>query len=163
MKKEIVPQPYLANMTYDEDCWLIIDCRTGDTPYVSYYNPKQDQDKEYETFKDFAQNYIENEFGGFDNSQIEYKEKTASARGCKVEEDEDYDEESRRSWKIWVPEGQIVKVMTGIKLENIPQEIKKVSKELDDMERDEVSNAKEAAEERKDPYAYRGLSRRDFI
>lgn len=163
MKKEIIPQPYLADMTYDEDCWLIIDCRTGDNPYVSYYNPKQDKDKEFETLKEFAESYFDNEFGKFESPEIEYKEKTASASGCSATEEDDYDEESRRSWKVWVPEGQVIEVMTGIKLENIPQEIKKVSKSLDDMESDEVYNAKDAAEERRDPYAYRGLSRRDFI
>lgn len=163
MKKEIVPQPYLKDMTYDEESWLIVDCRSNDTPYVTFYNSKQDPDKEFETIKDFAEVYFDNEFSSFDGSNIEYKEKTASASGCKAEEDEDFDEESRRSWKIWVPEGQVIEVMTGIKLENIPEIIKKTSKALDDIESDEVYNAKDAAEERRDPYAYRGLSRRDFI
>lgn len=163
MKKEIIPQPYIKEMTYDEDSWLIIDCRTGDSPYVSFYNPKQDKDKEFETFKDFAESYIENEFCSFEDSQIEYKEKTASASGCNVTEGDDYDEESRRSWKTLDPSGQLIEVMTGIKLENINTEIKKVSKALDDIESEAVEMEADAASERKDPYAYRGLSRRDFI
>lgn len=163
MKKEIVPQPYLAEMTYDENCWLIIDCRSNDTPYVSFYNPTQDKDKEFETFKEFAEVYFDNEFSRFDDSNIEYKENSATASGCKSEEEEDFDEDSRRVWKVWVAEGQIIEVMTGVKPENIPAMIKKTSKALEDMESDEIYNAKDAAEERRDPYAYRGLSRKDFI
>lgn len=163
MSKEIVPQPYLANMTYDENCWLIIDCRSNDTAYVSFYNPKQDKDKEYENFQEFAQVYIENEFSRFDNNQTEYKENSASASGCNATEDEDFDEESGRVWKVWVAEGQVIEVMTGVKLEHIPEQIKKVEKSLDNVEKEEIEASQESAAERKDPYGYRGLSPRDFI
>lgn len=163
MKKEIIPQPYLANMTYDENCWLIIDCRTNDSAYVSFYNPEQDKDKEFENFNEFAQVYIENEFSSFDNSQIEYKENKASANGCNATEEEDFDEDSRKVWKVWVPVGQAIEIMQGIKLENIPEEIKKVEKTLDNVEKEEIESAKESAEEQRDPYGYRGLSKRDFI
>jgi hypothetical protein len=163
MKKEIIPQPYIASMTYDEDCWLVIDCRSSDSAYVTFYNPKQDPDKEYETFKDYAESYIDNEFCSFESKNIEYKDNTASASGCNVTEDEDYDEESGRSWKVMVADGQVIEVMTGIKLENIKDMVKKTERSLDDMESDEKYNAADAAEEARDPYAYRGLSRRDFI
>lgn len=163
MKKEITIQPYLKDMTYDESSWLIIDCRTGDKPYVSFYNSAQDKDKEFETLKDFAQSYIENEFSKFNDSQTEYKETSATASGCNVVEGDDYDEDSRRSWKTMDPSGQLIEVMKGIKLENINETIKKVSKNLNEIESEAVENESDAAEERKDPYAYRGLSRRDFI
>lgn len=161
--KEIVPQPYIKEMTYDENSWLIIDCRTGDTPYVSFYNPKQDKDKEFETFKDFAEYYIENEFSSFDDKIITYKEKSASASGFNVHSGEDYDEDSRRSWKTLIPSGQLIEVMTDIKLENINTEIEKVNKDFKDMESETVDNVADAASERNDPYGYRGLSRKDFF
>lgn len=163
MKKEIVPQPYLANMTYDDNCWLIIDCRSNDTPYVSFYNPAQDEHKEYENFQEYAQVYIENEFAGFDNKEISYNDKSARASGAKAEEDEDYDEESGRVWKVWVPEAQVIEIQTGIKLEQIPEEIKKQEKVLENIEKEEIECSQESAAERKDPYGYRGLSQRDFI
>lgn len=163
MKKEIIVQPYLKDMTYDEDSWLIIDCRTGDEPHVSFYNAKQDKEKEFETLQDFAQAYIENEFAKFDDAQTEYKEKTVTASGCNVTEGDDYDEDSRRSWKTLDPSGQLIEVMQGIKLENINDTIKKVSKDLSNIESEATDNEKDAADERRDPYAYRGLNKRDFM
>lgn len=163
MNKENMPQPYLANMTYDENCWLIIDCRSNDTPYVSFYNPNQDKDKEYENFQEFAQVYIENEFSRFENNVIEYKENSASATGSSAKEDEDFDEESNRVWKVYVPEAQVIEVMTGVKLENIPDKIKQLEKTLSNVETEEVQASQESAQERKDPYGYRGLSQRDFF
>lgn len=163
MKKEIVPQPYLANMTYDENCWLIIDCRSNDTPYVSFYNPAQDTDKEYSDIIEFAELYIDNEFSSFDNKKIEYKDNSANASGCYSKEEEDFDEDSKKVWKVWVAEGQVIEVMTGIKLENIPEEIQKAEKTLKYVEKEEIESAEESAYERKDPYGYRGLSQRDFF
>ena len=71
MKKELIPQPYAAEMTYDENCWLVIDCRSNDSAYVSYYNPNQDKDKEFETIQSFAECYFDNEFSSYDEKKIE--------------------------------------------------------------------------------------------
>lgn len=163
MTKEIKIQPYLKDMTYDENAWLIIDCKTGDTPYVSFYNPGQDSDKEFESLSDFAQLYIENAFKRFDDSKIEYKDNTATASGCSVSEGGDYDEETGRSWKTMDSTGQVIEVMTSVKLENIQTEVQQVMKQLISVEKDGIEMEQEAALERKDPYAYRGLSQKDFM
>lgn len=163
MKKEITIQPYLKDMTYDENAWLIIDCKTGDIPYVNFYNSKQDPDKEFETLKDFAQYYIENEFKKFANGNTEYKEKNITASGCNIIEGGDYDEETGRSWKTKDPDGQLIEVMTNVKLENIPTEITKLKNELINIEKDTLETDAEVTAERKDPYGYRGLSKSDFM
>jgi hypothetical protein len=164
-KKEITPEPYLANMTYDEDCWLIIDSSTSstkDTSYVCFYNPKQDPTKEFETINEYAQAYFDDEFSSFNYPKIEHSEKSATAYGCDVSEDEDFDEASGRSCNVLVPNGQVIEVKTGIKLEDIKKEIFNVETTLDNLASNSKSEAKEAADEREDPYKARGLSRRDF-
>jgi hypothetical protein len=162
-KKEINPEPYLVNMTYDEDCWLIIDSRTKDSTHVCFYNQKQDPEKEFEKLNDYAQAYFDDEFCNFDAPKTEYSEKASSASGCNVTEDDYFDEDSRKSWKILVADGQVIEVKTGVKLENIKKEISKVESNLEDLSIDSISDAKDAAEEIADPYKYRGLRRSDFF
>lgn len=163
MKKEIIPQPYIQDMTYDEDCWLIIDCRGKENKYVTFYNAKQDSDKEYETIKEYAKTYIENEFSNFDVKNVEYSENGAIASGCSLKEEEDYDEETGRLSKSLNIESQIINIMRGVKLENIVEIIKKTEEKLNNIEIDAKYDAAVDAEENKDPYKYRGLSKKDFM
>jgi len=57
---------------------------------------------------------------------------------------------------------KLLKFKTGIKLEDIKKEIFNVETTLDNLASNSKSEAKEAADEREDPYKARGLSRRDF-
>lgn len=161
--EQFKPQPYLKDMTYDEKSWLIIDCRTDGSGYISFYNPLQDKEKEFKTMNEYAQSYFDNEGCSFDDCTKELNENSAFYKGCSVSEDEDYDEESRKCWKVQIPDAQIIEVMTGVKLENITKEYLKIEQDLNNFESETVDNFNESALERKDPYSYRGLRKSDFF
>ena len=168
MKKEMTYEPFIERMTLEEGSWILIDAQSTEETKVVFFNPKQDPEINTEdalTFKNFAEYYFDENFQHSirDGANMDFKENIAYAAGAKATQDEDYDEDSHRSFKIWVADAQVINVYKDLKLENIPEMIKKTEKEVEEVEKEEIEAAQDNADFQKDPYAYYGVRRSDFF
>ena len=164
MIKEIDPTPVFEGMTYDSSCWLAINVSSSEKTEVIFYNPKQmSSDEGFEKLSQFAEYVFDENFISRDDKPlVDINETKCTKSACDVKEDEDYDEETGRSWKIQIPDGQIIDVYKNIPKEKISELIKAANTDLSNMEKDAVSNAKDDNLLRNDPHRYYGVSPSDF-
>lgn len=168
--KDLEIKPYFDddNGVFNEHSWVIVvgESASDDEVKFFYVTPEKAAEEELTTLKDFVSYFLENH-----DYEKTYDEKTAiekdgfySETHTLGEEDEDFDEDSGKSWKVYNGYALIVEgYKGGISKEDLPKLQKNMLKDLDD----EVSNTADAVADtaayNKDPYKYYGVSRRDFM
>jgi hypothetical protein len=164
MTDKITPVPYNEGMTMTENSWVVVDCSTSNETKVTFYTPEQDNHEEgsFNNLQEFADAYLE------DNALLQEQEVTTtegkiSIQSSTSEETDDFDEDSGKSWKYFVANAQLIDFYQKFNIANLPGIVAETEKDLENIEKDEVANAEDSAEYHKDPYAYYGVSRRDFL
>lgn len=161
----------LKNLPPDDNCWVVIDVSSEHGAKVSYINPNSVEENgdpfsnDSEGFKYFAEYIIGENFkyGDENSSQISISDKIATASGATGSIEEDFDEDSKKTFNISVGNAQIIEIHNGIELSKIPQIIKSNLKEIESLEREAANDASDSDSLRKDPYKYYGVSRSDFF
>ena len=170
-EKEISIKPYFdceeqTNIGLNQDSWVIIQASTNNATEVFYFNPKANPD-EFETFADFVESYKENDFYLEDSDGIEQTESKnknyISLSSTSSSVDQDYDEDSGKSWEVIVGTALIADIYNGgITKDMLPEKIKQLEKSADDLASEAADAQADAESYRKDPYAYYGVRRSDF-
>lgn len=165
-KEEIELKPVVEGMTYDENCWVMINTKSAEKCEIIFFNPHQKMDtdfEEVEKLSEFAKSMFENEFciSNDGDVQTEINENKCTKSGCDVTEAEDYDEE--RSWKYLSASGQIIDIYKNKTLDELVTLVKEAQKDLDNLEVNAKENMADQQSYEKDPYAYYGVSRSDFF
>lgn len=148
---------------YDKDCWVVLNISDSKKLNVFYFNnAKAPEDYKYEDFLDFAQSYMD------DNFSIENREKTVTpdtfiVSGTKTYEEDDYDEDSGRSYRKTYAEGQIIEIYKSFKMNQLSKKAQEITNALDCINSDAISEFNEELQYHRDIYAYHGVSRRDFF
>lgn len=170
-KKTITPKPIFEALEKEnpkgltDTSWVIISASSGEKTEVLFFNPESSPE-EYESFKDFVEANMDDFYCKGDNvektKKIEDNFATISAYSGDMEED--FDEDSGKSWTAPVGYGAIMDFYKGgINLDKLPELVAKMEKDLDNLESEGAYEAKDSHDFQKDPYAYYGVSRRDFF
>lgn len=165
-EKEVIElKPVTEGMTYDQNCWVMINTRSSDACEIIFFNPSQKMDtdfEEVEKLSEFAESMFDNEFSisSDDDVETEINENKCTKSGCDVTEHEDYDEES--CWKYLSASGQIIDIYKNKSLDELVELVKEAKKDLNFLEEAAKDNMADTQSFQKDPYAYYGVSRSDF-
>lgn len=159
---------YETEMTLDADSWVAILVRSAEEPQVVYFNSKQEKGEleDRHTFEDFANAFIEENFIYGEGSTVKIENNQAQATGGAANEDEEVDEDARRSYKVIVPDGMIINIYREENLTDptrLNEFVKKAQKELSILEDELCSALKDNLDYQRNPMAYYGVSQKDFL
>lgn len=164
MTDKIIPEPYEEGMTLTENSWVVVDCSTTEGTKVTFYTPEQDNNEEgpFKNLQEFADIYLEDN-ALLQDQQVTTTEGKISIQSSISEEAEDFDEDSGKCWKYFAPTAQLIDFYQKFNMANLPSILAETEKDLENLEKEEVESAQDDASYNKDPYAYYGVSRRDFL
>ena len=137
------------------------------TTQVVYFNPSADPN-EFESFSDFVEANLDDFYcKGMSTSEAEVnkylKADIPLITASFAEEDEDFDEDSGRTWKITNGYASLMKFFDGgLDAKDLPKIVSELEKENNDLISDACDSFNDNQSYQKDPYAYYGVSRRDF-
>ena len=124
---------------------------------VIYHNA----DKDVPTFENFVESVL-SEFSAqevkLDNDKFL---ETFMENG--VIEGKDFDEDTGREWETLHVEGVLVHCFNGFDWTKLEEKIDNVNSSFNEFETAIIEETLESAEEARDPYAYRGVNRMDFL
>jgi hypothetical protein len=157
-------KPYEEGMTVTENSWVVVDVSTEEGTRVTFYTPEQDtnEDGPFANLKDFSDIYLDDNFMIKERS-VTVVEGKVLVQGSSTTEKDDYDEESGKSWKYFAPEAQIVDFYQKMDANRLVEIINQTETSLESLEKDAVAEAEDNEDYQKDPYAYYGVSRHDFL
>lgn len=166
--KPVIPKSYSPELAQElnSSSWVVIDASTAHGVSVVFFNNDEAPDShKFDSFKDFAQAYFDDEFMSFDEKEMKINDSKAIATGSKSYTEEDFDEDSPRgkTYTVYVGEAQVIDIYKSLELNKIDDLVIQIRKDLSSAEGDAVDAQKDSDSYNKDPYAYYGLSRRDFI
>lgn len=165
-KKNPTPQPYFPEFPQElkNTSWLIIDNSTDQDIIIKFLNNEDlPENLKFENFKDFMQNYIDDNMGNFNNMDVQIKEPTSCATGSSSSVEDEFCEDSRRTWEVCTSKAQVIDGFNGIKNELLNSLIKESNKNLKNIEGESLESEADVQSYKKDPYAYYGLNKKDFI
>lgn len=168
MKKEenVEIKPLFEGMTYTDESWLVINTRDNKKPEVIFYTKSQDNEENFIDIKEFASFIFEDKFvipSKSTNIEEDITDTKCTKSGCLVTEEDDCNEESRKSFKVLVAKTQMIDIYQKIELKNIPDLISAAKKDLARLEENELESFSETKEYQKDPHSYYGVSKSDFF
>lgn len=160
--ENLIPEPYTQGMTLDSQCWLAIVVSSDDPTKVIYFNPRGSEEIDFESFvEEFYENNFSFDYSNDGVKQIIINEENkgfiATAHGARASEEEDYDNETRRSWKTWYATAESIAIYSHFNMTKISEEVAKMKKELKLIQKDAINNAKDGKAYQKDPNAYYGV------
>ncbi len=175
-KKEIEAVPFFdgeeqKSSGFSNESWVAILATSEDKTEVFYYNPSKKSIPEIDdedtplTFEQFCEYVQEEKFPfSFGETESTVKPNFFSLGASSAEEDEDYDEESGKCWKVVVGKAAVLDIYQGgLNAETLKEKIKLTEGSVEDSVSDAVFNENDSIEYRKDPYKYHGVSRKDFM
>jgi hypothetical protein len=161
-----IPQPYFSEFPQEikDTSWLVIDNSTDNGISVKFLNNEDlPENYKFENFKEFVQCYVDDELGKFDNVDIQIKDPVACATGSSSSMEEDFCEDSRRVWEVCVSKAQVIDAFNGFKPDLLNNLINESGKNLQNIEGEAIEAEADSQAYKKDPYAYYGVSKRDFL
>lgn len=148
------------DMTIDENCWFSIISTNSDIRFV-FFNPKQSN--ELDSFDGFMDSVLDDVCFIKGNYQkvvlkngIQYSNTSTSL--C-----DDFDEDSKKTFKSINCSVQVIRFFNSYDEKLLPEQIKSINKEVNSLESDAVMQENESISFNKDPYAYYGVSKKDFM
>lgn len=164
--KNPIPTSYDSNsvQVLKETSWLVIDNSTSNDLRIKFFNNDEiPENQRFDSFKDFVQDYLDNEFEFTQKDNVQIKEDRACASASTASEEEDFDEETGRTWKVYEGKGQIIDAFKGFKMENLDKLIKESHHNLKMVVGEACEQQADSDLYHKDPYAYHGVSKKDFF
>ena len=165
-QKKTVPQPYFSKIPQEikESSWLVIDNSSDNGVKVKFINNENlPENYKFENFKEFVQCYVDDELGKFDNVDIQIKDPVACATGSSSSMEENFCEDSRRVWEVCTSKAQVIDAFNGFKNELLEKLITDSGKNLQNIEGEAMEAGIDNQAYNKDPYAYHGVSKKDFF
>lgn len=171
MKKKFDITPTIENEKETEltkESWVCMMAGTEEETKVFFYNPKNHENEEdaFESFEQFIEYHSDNDFyvGGDNVEKSELKkENYVSISASSASMEEDYDEDSGKSWMAPVAQVMIMDFYKGgINKDDLDIKIKELEKSVDDVAADAKYDVVDDYEYNKDPYKYYGVKRSDF-
>lgn len=157
---------YEKGMNLEKGVWFAVIAQSGKPTEIVYYN-EADGKEEYDfDFKAFAECVIDDNLVLTDNKESKIDSIFSYYQAGKAEEVEEIDEEARKVYKDISVDAQIINVYEKEDLSNpdlVKYLVEKVEKELVDFEDNLRDSFADGLSYQKDPYAYYGVSRSDFI
>lgn len=123
---------------------------------VIYHTANED----VETFKDFVESVL-NEFS-VEEIKLDNQKFLEKFLDNGVVEGKDFDEDTGREWTTYDVEGVLVQCFNGFDWNTLEKKLEEAEKSFKEYESGILEEHSELVEERKDPYAYRGLNKNDF-
>jgi hypothetical protein len=169
-KKDIQAEPIFGSEEqkakgFCETSWVMISASSSESTSVFYFNPDVDPE-EYEDFNHFVEANMDEFYCEGDNvtKTKSIKDNFATISGYDGSMEEDFDEESGKSWQAPVGTAAIMEFHKGgVNQEKLKELIKTVHKDLDDLVSQGAYEAGDSYQYHKDPYKYHGVSRKDFF
>lgn len=163
-------KPYFKDdkQPFNEKSWVLVLGEAAVDDSVRFYYANEDvlKKEEIQTLKEFVEFVLENHNYERSYESVTNIEKDTfySETQTVVKEQEDFDEDSGKSWKSYVGSVLIVQAYKGgISKDDLLKMEINISNEMDN----EIYNATDAAKEtelyNKDPYQYYGVNRKDFM
>lgn len=165
---KINPSAYEKQMTLDKDCWVaIIMSNDGglDKVDVKFYNPKLQVDDDLD-FRGFAEIFMDENFIDAPDSIVKYQDEEVYAFGGRASNGQDVDEDNRRVINTIEVDCQFITIYKNKDITNeekLKSILVKLEKDFELFRSDLIESFKDGEEYRKDPYAYYGVSRKDFF
>lgn len=144
--------------------WLVIDNSTFNGIRVNFFNNDEvPEDEKFDSFKDFVQDYLDNRFEFTQKDNVQIKENIACASASTASEEEDFDEETGKTWKVYEGKGQIIDAFKGFKIGDLDKLIEESYHNLKMVVGEACDQQADSDLYHKDPYAYNGVSKKDFL
>lgn len=124
---------------------------------IVYHSP----DEDFKTFEDFVEGVV-GEFSA-EKIKLDSPNFTEIFLENMVVEGKDFDEDSGREWATFAVEGVLIHCFNGFEWAKLDEKIASAGKAFTENENAILENYHEGQAEIKDPYGYRGLSKRDFL
>jgi hypothetical protein len=169
-KNKIKTEPLFASEEqkakgFCEESWFFISASSDDETKVYYFNPSIDKE-EYQDFKEFVESNMEDFCcpGDTDKPNKTIKDNYATISNYSGTMEEDFNEDSRKTFKVAVGKAAIMEFHKGgVSEEKLDEIVKNIHKDLGNLESEGAHVAAESHEYHKDPYAYYGVSKKDFF
>lgn len=160
------PKPYDSNLpqTIKESSWIIVDNSSEyGMSIVFFNNDEAPADLKFNSFKAFFQDYIDNCFLDYEQKERHINDIKGSATATQCSMEDDFCEDTRKTWQNLVVKAQVIDGFNSMKGHTLDNLIKQANLSLKSIEDDTRYNQEDNQSYRKDPYAYYGVSKKDFL
>jgi len=144
--------------------WVLVSATTNENIKIFFFNESLNPE-EYKDFKNFVESNIDDFSCPGDCSEPNkiMKENYACISSFSGTIEEDYDEDSKKTFKVGVGQAAIMEFFKGgIKLDKIQELVTKVEKHLIELEKDGAYQITENNSYKSGQHGYNRLNRKDY-